>query len=195
MKNKDKILEIIKTRNIIQIIHFTKKQNIGSIIKNGLLSINELKKRNINYLYNDPERKDNWDNAISLSITNKNLMLFNRFKERQKLTDNDFVEIKINPTVIAEEECIFCDTNAANHTFEPYRQDENELNNLKIWPAFEGLFKRVIERHKYPGGKINRSSHQLNETTCPQAEICLIGSITPDKFINYDELNKFTNGQ
>ena len=136
MKNKDKILEIIKTRNIIQIIHFTKKQNIGSIIKNGLLSINELKKRNINYLYNDPERKDNWDNAISLSITNKNLMLFNRFKERQKLTDNDFVEIKINPTVIAEEECIFCDTNAANHTFEPYRQDENELNNLKIWPAF-----------------------------------------------------------
>jgi hypothetical protein len=125
-----------------------------------LLSINELKKRNINYLYNDPERKDNWDNAISLSVTNKNLMLFNRFKERQKLTDNDFVEIKINPSVIAEEECIFCDTNAANHTFEPYRQNENELHNLKIWPAFEALFKKVIERHKYPGGKIIRSSHQ-----------------------------------
>ena len=94
-----------------------------------------------------------------------------------------------------EEECIFCDTNAANHTFEPYRQDENDLHILKIWPAFEGLFKRVIERHKYPGGKIIRSSHQPNETTCPQAEICLIGSITPDRFINYDELNKFTNGQ
>ena len=47
MKNKDKILEIIKTRNIIQIIHFTKKQNIGSIIKNGLLSINELKNKYI----------------------------------------------------------------------------------------------------------------------------------------------------
>jgi hypothetical protein len=28
MKNKDKILEIIKIRNITQIIHFTKKQNI-----------------------------------------------------------------------------------------------------------------------------------------------------------------------
>ena len=76
MKNKDKILEIIEKTNITQLIHFTKKQNIGSILKNGLLSINELKKRNINYLYNDPERKDNWDSAFSLSVTFVLLMFF-----------------------------------------------------------------------------------------------------------------------
>ena len=194
MDNKDKLLEIIKEKNIQQLIHFTKKNNLNSIITNGLLSVEELQKRNINHQYNDTARKDSWNNAISLSITNKNYMLLKAFKERQKLMDNDFVEIRIDPLVIIENECIFCDTNAANHTFEPYRQDPDKLNDLKIWPAFEGMFKEVIIRHKFHGGKIIRTNQSSNETTCPQAEICLIGKITKDKFINLEELIKFTNG-
>jgi len=194
MDNKDKLLEIIKEKNIQQLIHFTKKSNLNSIITNGLLSVEELQKRNINHQYNDTDRKDSWNNAISLSITNKNYMLLKAFKERQKLMDNDFVEIRIDPLVIIENECIFCDTNAANHTFEPYRQDPDKLNDLKIWPAFEGMFKEFVIRHNFQGGKIFRTNQSSNETTCPQAEICLIGKITKDKFINLEELIKFTNG-
>ena len=144
MDNKEKILEIIKTRKIVQLIHFTKKKNINSIIKHGLLSVDELKKRNIDYIFNDPERRDSWNTAISLSITNKNSILLDGFKRRQKLNDSDFVEIKIDPLVIVENICIFCDTNAANHTFETYRQDNDKLNHLKIWPSFEGMFKNLI---------------------------------------------------
>jgi len=194
MENKDKILEIIKKRNITQLIHFTNKKNISSILKNGLLNNDELHKRNLDYIYNDPERRDKWTFAISLSVTNKNPYLYKSFKFKHKLNDSDFVEIKINPSVIAEKKCIFCDTNAANYTFDHYRQNENELNNLKIWPAFEALFKKVTVRHEYAGGKIFRSSHQPNETTCPQAEICLIGDIQPEKFINLEELKKLSNG-
>ena len=96
MQRQDRISNIIKNRNITQLVHFTKKQNINSIIKNGLLSIEELKKRNLEYIYNDPERRDDWNYAISLSITNKNLFLFESFKRRQKLIDSDDKIEKLN---------------------------------------------------------------------------------------------------
>ena len=191
MQRQDRISNIIKTRNITQLVHFTKKQNINSIIKNGLLSIEELKKRNLEYIYNDPERRDDWNYAISLSITNKNLFLFESFKRRQKLIDSDFVEIKIDPSVIIDNECIFCDTNAASHTFDIYRQNEEELAILKTWIAFDAMFKKTVKRHTLnEKGKIKRFNQKPNETTCSQAEICLIGNIQPEKFINLEELKQ-----
>ena len=191
MRRQDRISNIIKTRNITQLVHFTKKQNINSIIKNGLLSIEELKKRNLEYIYNDPERRDDWNYAISLSITNKNLFLFESFKRRQKLIDSDFVEIKIDPSVIVDNECIFCDTNAASHTFDIYRQNEEELAILKTWIAFDAMFKKTVKRHTLnETGKIKRFNQKPNETTCSQAEICLIGNIQPEKFINLEELKQ-----
>ena len=191
MQRQDRISNIIKTRNITQLVHFTKKQNINSIIKNGLLNIEELKKRNLEYIYNDPERRDDWNYAISLSITNKNLFLFESFKRRQKLIDSDFVEIKIDPSVIIDNECIFCDTNAASHTFDIYRQNEEELAILKTWIAFDAMFKKTVKRHTLnETGKIKRFNQKPNETTCSQAEICLIGNIQPEKFINLEELKQ-----
>ena len=191
MQRQDRISNIIKTRNITQLVHFTKKQNINSIIKNGLLSIEELKKRNLEYIYNDPERRDDWNYAISLSITNKNLFLFESFKRRQKLIDSDFVEIKIDPSVIIDNECIFCDTNAASHTFDIYRKNEEELAILKTWIAFDAMFKKTVKRHTLnEKGKIKRFNQKPNETTCSQAEICLIGNIQPEKFINLEELKQ-----
>ena len=196
MKNKDKILEIIKERNITQLIHFTNEKNIYSILKNGLLNNDELHKRNLKYIYNDPERRDKWTFTISLSVTNKNSQLYEAFMYKQKLNNSDFVEIKINPNVIAEKECIFCDTNAANHTFDQYRQNKDDLDILKLHPAFNGMFKKIVKKHTLnTGGKIMRFNQKPNETTCNHAEICLIGNITPDKFINYDELKKFADGQ
>ena len=195
MENKEKIFEIIKTRNITNLIHFTNKRNINSIIKNGLLNTDELNKRNLNYVSNDPERRDDWTFAISLSVTNKNSDLYEAFKYRQKLNDSDFIEIKIDPSVIVENECIFCDTNAASHTFEPYRQNKENLNILKTWLAFDAMFKTTVIKHRLnERGKIKRFNQKSNETTCPGAEICLIGNISPEKFINLNELNQLSNG-
>ena len=195
MDRKNEILKIIKQRNITQLIHFTNKKNVSSIIKNGLLNNDELKKRNLKYISNDPERRDNWTYSISLSITNKNSDLYEAFKYRQKLTDNDFTIIKINPTVIVENDCIFCDTNAASHTFEPYRQNEDEMAILKSSLMFEKMFKKVVTKHMLSfRGKIIRSNQKPNETTCPGAEICLIGNIPSEKFINLEELKVLSNG-
>ena len=188
MERRERILNILETRKITQLIHFTKRQNVNSILNNGLLSLQELKKRNLEYVYNDPERRDDWNYAISLSITYKNSFLFESFKRRQKLNDSDFVEIKIDPSVIVENECIFCDTNAASHTFDQYRQNDDELAMLKTWLAFDGMFKETVKRHTLnERGKIKRFNQKPNETTCSQAEICLIGNIQPEKFINLEE--------
>jgi len=195
MKKKDEILEIIKQRNITQLIHFTNKKNINSIIKNGLLNNDELKRRGLDYISNDPERREKWTYAISLSITNKNSDLYDAFKYRQKLSDNDFTIIKINPMVIVEHECFFCDTNAASHTFNHYRDNEDEIGILKSSLMFKKMFKKVVIKHMYnSSGKIIRSKHKPNETTCPGAEICLIGNIPPEKFINLEELKLLSNG-
>ena len=195
MENKKQIQEIIKTRNITKLIHFTKKKNIQSILENGILNIENLRKRNIEYTYNDPERRDCWYFAISLSITNKNSELYEQFKQRQNLSDKDFVEIKIDPSVLLENECFFCDTNAANHTFNEYRKNIEKLNILKFGIAFEGMFKDKVHRHFHgKSGIINRINKKTYETTCSQAEICLIGNINTDKFKNYNELSQLSNG-
>ena len=195
MKKKDEILEIIKQRNITQLIHFTNKKNINSIIKNGLLNNDELKRRGLDYISNDPERREKWTYAISLSITNKNSDLYDAFKYRQKLSDNDFTIIKINPMVIVEHECFFCDTNAASHTFNHYRDNEDEIGILKSSLMFKKMFKKVVIKHMHNfSGKIIRSKQKPNETTCPGAEICLIGNIPPEKFINLEELKLLSNG-
>ena len=122
---------------------------------------------------------------------NCSLFLFESFKRRQKLIDSDFVEIKIDPSVIIDNECIFCDTNAASHTFDIYRQNEEELAILKTWIAFDAMFKKTVKRHTLnETGKIKRFNQKPNETTCSQAEICLIGNIQPEKFINLEELKQ-----
>ena len=191
MKSNEQIQEIIKRRNITQLIHFTRKKNIQSILGHGILNIDELKKRNIKYIYNDPERKDGWDFAISLSITNKNSYLYEKFKQRQNLNDKDFVEIKIDPSVLLESKCFFCDTKAANYTFDEYRENTEKLNTLTFGITFEAMFKDNVYRHyNNQSGIINRINKKTYETTCSQAEICLIGNIQPEKFINLKELKQ-----
>ena len=195
MKSKEQIQEIIKTRNITQLIHFTRKKNIQSILDYGILNIDELKKQNIKYIYNDPERRDGWDFTVSLSITNKNSYLYEEFKQRQNLNDKDFVEIKIDPSVLLENKCFFCDTNAANYTFDEYRENTEKLNTLTFGIAFKAMFKDKVYRHySNKRGIINRINKKTYETTCSQAEICLIGNINADKFINYNELKQLSNG-
>ena len=82
-----------------------------------------------------------------------------------------------------------------NHTFHFYRQNKEELAILKTWIAFDTMFKETVKRHTLnERGKIKRFNQKPNETTCSQAEICLIGNIPPEKFINLEELKVLSNG-
>ena len=69
------IQKIIQERQIKRLVHFTDVWNSFFIGKYGILSIEELKKRNLRHIANDQYRLDNMPNFISLSITNINLYL------------------------------------------------------------------------------------------------------------------------
>ena len=190
MENKEEVIEIIKKRKITKLIHVTRKENLKSILNYGILSRDDLIKRNIDFKFNDNDRYDQWEFASCLSVTNLNPFLIKRFIERQKLNAKDFFEIHVKPTVLVNNECIFCDTNAASMTFNEYRKNPEKLDLLKSWLALEGMFGKTVRQTK---GKIRRLHKQDNETTCSQAEICVIGKITQDYFINIKSMQEFSN--
>jgi len=188
MDNKEEIVEIIKKRGISKLIHVTRKENLKSILNYGILPRDDLVKKNINFKFNDYDRYDKWEFTSCLSVTKLNPFLIKKFIERQKLNAKDFFEIHIKPTILVYNQCIYCDTNAASITFNEYRNNPEKLDILKSWLAFEGMFKETVRQTK---GRIRRLYKLENETTCSQAEICVIGKIPKDYFINIKSMKEY----
>ena len=110
----DKIKNFLESRGIEYLVHFTDLENIESINEYGLLSREELKKRNLKYKYNDSKRLDKHLDYISLSITNINEYLFERFKRNGSIK-KPYI-IYIDATILYKEfqtDRIYCDRNAA----------------------------------------------------------------------------------
>ena len=181
------IQEIINKRDIRELIHFTRVKNLKSILSNGILPRKELDEKKIEYVFNDEKRLDGWVNASCISVTKINPFLIQKFNERYNLKNSDWFQIKIKPSILTENECIFCDTNAASTTFDPYRNDMEKLNGLKSWIAFDAMFKNKVYQSQRTIVRINQ---EPNETTCAQAEICIIGKIPTNFFINLKEIEE-----
>ena len=181
-----KIQEVIQWQNIRQLVHFTRITNLRSIIEYGILSRQEIEKRKIKVEFNDPQRLDAWPNTSSVSITEKNIYLFPKFVERSKTNENDWFDILINPSILTEKECIFCDTNASNHKFNGLR---NATSSLKTSEAFKGMFKEYVIRTEL-GKPTPRNKKDDNLTTDPQAEICVYGIIEKEYFLNLSEIKE-----
>ena len=183
------IKEIIQKRNIRQLVHFTRVENLKSIVKYGILPRNELNNRSIKVKYNDDKRLDNWLNASSFSVTERSDYLINRFNDRFNLKLNNWFDILINVRVLTKKECIFCDTNAASGKFGIYREN---INPLKLPETFESLFNKNVQRTT---GVTVRTQQNDNQTTCSQAEICIFGVIEKEYFLNLKKIeNRIANG-
>ena len=181
-----KVEEIIQQRCIRKLVHFTRIINLKSIIEFGILSRLELEKRKIEVKFNDPHRLDTWLDTSSISVTERNSFLFPKFLERSKTSLDDWFDILIHPSILTEKECIFCDTNAANHKFEEYRGNTKPLKDPL---SFEGMFKDKVVR-KSSGTFTARNNKESNLTTDNQAEICVYGVIEKRYFLNLNEMEK-----
>ena len=93
MNHETLIQEIIQKRGIIKLIHVTRKKNLKSIYKHGILPRKELDEKKIEYVFNDSKRLDGWVNANCISVTKLNPFLIKRFNERHNLKDSDWFEI------------------------------------------------------------------------------------------------------
>lgn len=151
--------EIINRRQIRNLVHFTRLENLKSILRSGILSKEILINGQIEYLENDHYRLDYEDNHISTSVTFPNYKLLYKFTMDNP--DATYVILDINPEIVNESlETIFCQTNAAS-SFAVH--DKNAK-------GFENMFKGP-KRNKYIPD---------NYTSDPQAEIMIPNKITLD---------------
>lgn len=167
----NEIERIVTERNIRLLVHFTRIENLESILENGLLPQNNFEELNVQPLTNDTLRLDGFLGATSLSIESPNYRMFWKSrcdaKEQHSIPHEDWVVLGIKPNVLWEKDCAFCSTNAANSAIV-----QIDIEERKGAEAFEKLFSEV-------GGKPSREQMRINDRcpTDPQAEILVFDKI------------------
>lgn len=155
------IKEIVDQRKIKYLLHFTRIENLDSILANGLLPRGVCAARGIESVTNDAYRLDFTD-AICLSVSFPNYKLFFAQREELKKTQPDarWAVIVIAPSVMWEMDCVFCRENAANSNVTTI-----PLAARRGKAAFEAMFSNYDDK--------TRDLLKIPDTctTHPQAEV------------------------
>ena len=190
MKYELKFQEIIQQKGILKLVHVTRRNNLKSILKHGILPRQTLDKNNIKYFYNDKKRLDDWLNAVCVSVTKLNPHLIKKFSHVYDLQKKDWFQIHIKPVILTKIDAIFCETNAASSIYNDFRSTSKN-KSLKTPKAFLRLFNKNTLNSR---GIFPRKNKKPNETTDNQAEICILGKINPEYFINYKNIVRAIDG-
>lgn len=157
--------------------HFTRARNLASIMERGLCSVAKAWDTGIEPHVNDVLRLDGRPEAISLSIAFPNYKMF--YSYRQTSPADDWVVLLIDPAVLWEKNCGFCQRNAADH-----RIRDLPLPDIMNAGAFRGMFDTVE-------GVATRQEQRLMQfdPTDPQAEVLVFQTIEPGfiKGIAFDD--------
>lgn len=167
-KNQREIKDFIKKRRIVTLAHFTQVENLDSILNYGLLSKEELLKKNLSYNSNDELRLEGKNNALCLSISFPNYKMFYKYRCSK---DGEWCVLELDPSILYEKECLFCINNAASSS-ELKRSDEEKMN-------ISGMKKLFYDSTS----SRDLSNLPIRYTTNPQAEVLVLNPIEP-KYIN-----------
>lgn len=161
------IQDFCQSRGISTLTHFTRLENLKSIIHHGLLSRNVLQRQNIRAVFNDSERFDGQLNATCLSISFPNYKMFYRYRTR---TSNAWIVLELDARLLWENDCAFCVDNAASNFIRRI-----PLTDRKMVESLEGMFSDCTNDQV----QIFRSNLFLpkNYPTNPQAEVLAFDSI------------------
>jgi len=161
----------VEKREIEFILHFTRLENLKSILDNGLKTREYLETNNPEAIFNDDYRYDGFKNSICCSICHPNYKMF--FPLRQADPKNEWVVIGIKKDIIWEKDCAFCIENAASNNVTSI-----PLEKRKGKKAFKKLFKEVK-------GKPTREKLGINKAcpTNPQAEILVFDNISSQDIV------------
>ncbi len=186
-----RIRDFIDERAIKKLVHFTRIENLLSILKNGLIPRCVLEKDGINCIYNDTRRLDERTDCISCSFEFPNYKLFYRF--RNLAPEAKWVVVAVSKDILfsPNNKAYFCHTNAA-----AVMPQINKHDDLCTAEALETMFKEIFEARR--GDLFDRSVLHIgkNYTTDPQAEILIRGAIdrkyiTSIYFNSIEAFNKF----
>lgn len=169
-----RIKEIIRERKITELYHFTRIENLESIMEHGICSLVEMQKNGIEYTKNDYNRYDRRLDCSCVTISYPNTDLLKSYKRKD---GGHWVMIVLDPSTLYENRCYFAEHNAATRTI------ASEISTRTDAASFENMFHRevnvrLVERTEsfcrfglrgYP-----------NLTTSPQAEVLVKGKISTD---------------
>lgn len=167
---RTRIKTITEQLEIPFLVHFTRIDNLESILRNGICPVNRFGDIDTDShpVINDKLRLDGHSDGISVSIAFPNSQMF--YKCRKDNEDASWAILLLHPSVLWDKECAFCKHNAADG-----RISCQPLNALKTDQAFEELFSE-IEGHQ------TRAEQCLKkyDPTDVQAEILVFEVIEPE---------------
>ena len=157
------------------LIHFTRVQNLSSILQNGLLGRNTLENQQIRAQYNDLYRFDGCRNAISLSISFPNYQMFYRYSNNNR---DEWVVLLLNSSILWELDCAFCQENAASNNV-----TKISLETRKQPSSLGMMFTDYGQNYR------KNLRIQTNYPTHPQAEVLVFNQILPHNISQVHFLN------
>lgn len=166
---RPEIEEFCRSRKIPALLHFTRANNLPSILKNGSVPRSHIDGGNCDAQTNDPHRLDGRRNFNCLSIGFPNSDMFYKF--RMQSPGVDWPIILFHRDIMWSMNALFCWRNAASQDISSRDQD-----SLRSLVALQELYE---ERKGFP----TRGEQFLidYDPTNVQAEVMVEGVIPPEK--------------
>ena len=176
LSENSKLATIIIDRNITELLHVTRINNLESILDKGIVPVANLGPAAER---NDYDRHDRKLECSSLSVSRVNSCYFRKAAERNP--GQTYICIYIKPSILLDGNTkYYCHHNAATGSISYYTK-QGFLTNAE---DFEYMFADIVE-YTTINGKVPRrrtSAHRDSWTTSDQAEILYEGIILPEQF-------------
>lgn len=154
------MFESFRFYSIPYLCHFTRVENLPSILTHGIVPRAECPGKGIEPVVNDLQRLDGRPDTNSLSVGHPNYRML--WKYRQEHPEADWVVLAINPATLRKGSYIYCPHNAADKRVTGTKSI-HKGDALSFWQMFAD----------------NRCSHNIWEPADDQAEILAAGTINP----------------
>lgn len=177
-----RIWNFIKNRNINTLYHFTHKRNLPSILKEGIIPVQNLKSMDIEFKATDPNRYDRRTTHTSFSLEFPNEVYFKKnILSRIENDSNDFIILEVSSDLLLNRNCLYCKHNAASV----------EMKNCpdSILGSFDSLNELYSDINYKIQNKNDRSLYETKSISRTSFRSTLIGNIANRLFKPYSEIN------
>lgn len=163
--DNEEIKNEIEKRGIKRLVHFSRLENLDSIIEFGLWPRTALDELKVRYIYNDDSRMDGYSDASCLSIGFPNYKMF--YYCRMKNDKENWIVLTLSPDILWQKDCAFCHKNAASRDVACIPLHERKKT--------EAFFKLFEDGENFP--KRSALRIPISYPTNPQAEILVFEPI------------------
>lgn len=130
------IRALAEERGVPHLVHFTRCDNLASILRHGLLSIAGTDAQGVMSVRNDRMRLDGQLDGISTSIAFPNFRMFYKYRQIDPMAD--WAILILSPSILWEKECGFYRNNAADSRMRSQPRADM-ITGLAFQRMFEGL--------------------------------------------------------